>query len=162
VVRAADPPFDDLEVYEIARGYHVDPPPVPIGVAVAPDGQSFSVNDPGEFRAFWGALGGSIEPEVLADLLAEYQSGDYRGRVLGSERELPSPRRSEQLGSVVGCSPPQVDASDGGFTLRFCTYRLTPAETGEDWVLVSRWEVEAERGGSIRWSAIPLADLPAD
>ena len=162
VVRPADPPFGDLQVLEVARGYHVDPPPAPIGVAVGPDGDSFALNDQEGFGAFWAALGGSVEPAVLADLLAAYQSGQYRGRVAGSEREPVSPRRSEQLAGVVGCTPPLAEVSGDAFRLRFCSYTLRPAETGEDWVLVSRWDVEADRGGPIHWSMVPLADLVAD
>ena len=162
VVRAAEPGFDDLAVYEIVRGYHVDPPPAPIGVGVTASGESFGLNDEDGLAGFWTALGGAIEPTDLAAMLAAYQSGDSRGRVAGSDREPTSARRTEQLAAVVGCTPLEVEETDAGYRLRFCSYHLTPAETGEDWLLVSRWDVEAEQDGGIRWSKIPLADLPAD
>src|SRR5262245_47539243 len=112
VVRAPSPPFDGIDVVEIVRGYHVDPAPAAIGIAVAGDGGSFRLNDPEEFGASWAALGGSVGAAVLADLMAAYLSGDYRGMVAGSGRQPTQPGRSEQLASVVGCGPLEADETD--------------------------------------------------
>ena len=159
VVRAAEPPFEGVEVLEVLRGYHLDPPPAPVGVAVTSGGTVLLSDDDG-FRSFWAAGGRGLDPDVVAELMAAYLSGGYRGFVVKSSR-APA-RRSERAAAVDGCGPMQAQETDGHLALRFCSLSVAPAETGEDRVIVTGWDVDAERDGPIRWSATQLADLPAD
>ena len=160
IVRPAEPPFEGALVVEVLRGYHVDPPPAPVGVAVV-GGGTFALSDEDGFRSFWAAGGRSSDAAVVAELLAAYLSGGYRGFVVGSDRTPTSARRAGQLFGVEDCGPIEADERDGHLDLRFCSYSVAPTEGGEDRVIVLRWEVDAERDGPIRWSTTQLADLPA-
>jgi hypothetical protein len=162
IVRRVGKEAPDYELYEVVPGFQIDPPPVPAGIAVVAPGKSFRLNDPEGFREFWTAVGGSLRPEAVAELLAAYRSGDYRGHVIGSELD-PAPRRwAARLESVSGCAPLRVE-EDGKFSLRFCAYSVVPTEPeGEDHLVVTRWSVTADRAGSIDWSSEPVATLPID
>ena len=160
IVRPAEPPFEGVEVAEVLRGYHVDPPPAPVGVAVMGSG-TFALSDDDGIRSFWAAGGSAADAAVVAELLAAYRSGGYRGFVAGGDRTRTPARRAEQLSDVDGCGPMEADERDGRLDLRFCSFSVTPTEDGEDRVIVLRWEVDAERDGPIRWSTRQLADLPA-
>ncbi len=161
VVRVAASPDDRLELYDVVPGLHVDPPPVPHGIAVLDSGESFRLNDPDDVRGLWSRGGSWMSPEALAELLAAYQSGDYRGHVIGSRTDPVARRRAEQVASVPGCAPLRVEEPDGRLTLRFCSFSLAPTPQGEDRIAVHRWEVEARRDGAIRWTTRRVADLPA-
>ncbi len=162
VVREASPAFGSLAVYEIGSAYHADPPRAPLGVVVMPDGESFHLNEDEEFHAFWAATGGDVEAEVLADLLAAYHSGENPGYVLGSARVPVAGRRTAQVAQVDACEPLSVERTGRRLRVRFCSWSLAPEPTGEDVVVVVRWDVDAEQHGPIAWTITPLADLPAD
>jgi hypothetical protein len=143
VVRPAALGAPGFDVYEIVRGYHIDPPPAPVGVAVAPDGESFELNDEDGFRSFWAGGGRALDAATLAALMAAYLSGEYRGRVLDASE-------------VDGCEPLDAEESDGRLRFRFCSSSTVPDETGEDRVVVLRWDVDGERDGPLRWSTTEL------
>jgi hypothetical protein len=162
VVREAAPPFGSLAVYEIGPAYNADPPKASVGVVVMNDGESFHLNEDEEFLAFWAATGGEVEPDVLADLLAAYHSGENPGHVVGSGRVPVARRRAAQVAAVDGCEALSSEQSGRHLRVRFCSWSIAPEPTGEDVVVVVRWDVDAEQHGPIAWAITPLADLPAD
>jgi hypothetical protein len=126
-----------------------------------PGGTALLSDDDG-FRDFWAAGGRRLDSAVVAELMAAYLSGAYRGIAVGGARSRVPARRAEQVSAVEGCGPVQAEEADGHLALRFCSFSVVPAESGEDRVVVTSWDVDAERDGPIRWTATQLADLPAD
>jgi hypothetical protein len=149
-------------VFDVRSDDDIDPPPAPEGVAVFDDGESFHLNDPDGFRSFWTRAGVSLEPEVLADLLATYQSGEYRGHVILTGDDLA--RRVADPVTLPDCVPPVSEASHDRVRVRFCTYTVAPTGPhAEDRVAVHAWEVDGGRdGGPIEWSSERIAELEPD
>jgi len=141
IVARAGTPYAGFELYEVALDEDQDPPPVPHGIAVLADGESFHLNDPAGFRSFWSRAG--PDAEVVAELLARYQSGDNGARVLGADERWP-PLLVEEAGDSV--------------RLRFCAAAvgLDPASL-DDVMRITEWNVDATRGGPIEWTTRLLA-----
>lgn len=145
IVRPAAAQYDGFDLYEVAPDEDEDPPPVPHGVAVLADGESFHLNDAEGFRSFWSRAGGALDPGVLPELLARYQHGEYGARLLGGGEDRLWP-------------PPLVEEDAGRVRLRFCAAAVAPApSTLEDTLTITEWNVDATRGGPIEWTTRPIA-----
>ncbi len=151
------------ELYEVRLYISADPPPMPDGAALLPDGSVFCLGCRNQFRAFARAVHHALQPLELADLLVSYQGQEEEpgsGQTLVAGRDdLAGVLVEAQIRAVQGLGPPRVArGDDGSLTMEFWSYSFAedPGKGGTR-IGLNRWNVEMDKDGRLEWAVRSVA-----
>jgi hypothetical protein len=153
---------DEYKLYEITLYIFSDPPPIPHGVALLPNGSLYYLNQENEFRQFFRQFAHQLPVAELAGLLSRYQGNQAmpgaRHSLILQVTDLEKILESDQIATIPDLVSLHSFQIDETCWLKFCTYCLVAEPPQYTYhINVHYWQVKSNHQGELEWSVRVIA-----